>query len=168
MEYARVVPGIGQVQEGLGRSAYWRRTCVLDTDIAAATLVDVHNSREPVFHIEHPKPVPFISILRLLAKSLDVLLIPRVDWLSRLEEKSEETNAVLNAAKENLVVVLLEIFRGWTDRETEEVLGMPALGLARVVSNPDSHRTPSQFGSLPVRVWDPSNQITGALRFRRG
>lgn len=126
----------------------------IPADVAAAALVDVRNSDEGVLHIAHPKPVPYMDIMESLAAILDVPLIPRREWVSRLEKASEEKGP--KEQEENPALGLLHVFQvEWAEGETREALGVPMLGLERVLkeSRTLADEGLRRLGEKDVKLW---------------
>jgi hypothetical protein len=71
-------------------------------DIAAATVLDLHD-KSGFFHVVHPRPVMWDTVISLAAAEMNVPTIPYKDWMKKLESGED--------GKGNDAVKLLDFFR---------------------------------------------------------
>ena len=85
----------------------------MDVDLAAAALIDMLDSAEPVLHLQHPRPRPYSEILEIIARSLNLPLVSYSEWLARLETAASQValGEVAASAQLNAGIRLMEFLR---------------------------------------------------------
>ncbi|KAF8898071.1 hypothetical protein CPB84DRAFT_1748077 [Gymnopilus junonius] len=64
----------------------------IPVDLAAAAIVDMRRAENQTLHLVHPKPVKWNTVMKALATSLGVPLVPYVEWFARLESSSNDAD----------------------------------------------------------------------------
>jgi hypothetical protein len=88
-----------------------------------------------VLHLAHPRPVPWASVISVIAKELDVPLVPYQDWLRALEASA--TNAFksqVDLMRANPALRLLPFYRGVRDapaHASREAMDLPLMDTAQ-------------------------------------
>jgi len=133
----------------------------LPTHIAANIIIEMSSKPNGVLHAVHPRPVSWNSIIRPLADSLGVRLVPYADWLSRL--KSDVDPRILSKYGENPAVRLTDFFRQGIPspdnakfRSVTECLGLlPKVSIERGMSVSKTLGDPGlpQLDEADVRRW---------------
>ncbi|KAI0050783.1 acetyl-CoA synthetase-like protein [Auriscalpium vulgare] len=65
----------------------------LPVDVAAASLLDILGSAQPVLHLVHPRPVSWQIVSNAAAQSLHVPAVPFAEWLAKLRTAYETSSA---------------------------------------------------------------------------
>ncbi|KAL0578153.1 hypothetical protein V5O48_003858 [Marasmius crinis-equi] len=108
-----------------------------------------------VFHLVHPKPIPWTVLAQAFSRALNAPLVPYSEWLQSLEKLAENPGGInLNA------FVLLDFFRAILARvdETEsEAFGVPIMSAQHIVQHSrslsDSDKGLEQLGERDVAKW---------------
>ncbi|KAG7091816.1 putative NRPS-like protein biosynthetic cluster [Marasmius oreades] len=109
--------------------------------VAGKAVVDLLGSSAPppgdsdnlaIFHLIHPKPVPWTTLARSFSQKLGASLVPYPEWLRSLEESSTRPGSEsLNA------VTILDFYKSVSKKtdlkEGCEAFGMPILDVERTV-----------------------------------
>ena len=84
---------------------------------AGRAFVEMRKSSSPVLHLVHPRPIEPKAIMEPIATELGVALVPYSEWLSKLEESSEQESAdEVDAMQRNPALQLLDFFRAQRGR----------------------------------------------------
>jgi hypothetical protein len=78
----------------------------LSVDVAAASMAEMLDSPPGVYHLIHPSPVVWTTLLREAARLMDVPLVPYNQWLASLEKQASS-----KASQSNPALRLLDFFR---------------------------------------------------------
>lgn len=105
----------------------------ISVDAAARALVDMADSNAPCFHLVHPRPGVWSSIMEPLAKSLNISVVPYDEWVTRLEKSGEGLNAdeEVEMMRLNPALKIIDMFiQGRTtvaSSASREAMGLPHL-----------------------------------------
>ncbi|KAI0050775.1 acetyl-CoA synthetase-like protein [Auriscalpium vulgare] len=123
-------------------------------DVAAASLLEMLGSREPVLHIVHPSPVPWSVFSHAAAELLNIELVPYAAWLAKLEDAQKESDP--KAVQDIPALKLMKFFTNmsdsveWSTNKAVDVSG--ALRAAEVLKGAD------------VKDWVMGWLLTGFMR----
>ncbi|KAG1732319.1 hypothetical protein EDB19DRAFT_2041542 [Suillus lakei] len=129
----------------------------LPIDAAAASMVEMFNSPPGVYHLTHPSPVSWTTLMQQAAHIMDVPLVPYNQWLAALEKRASSQMAT--TSQNNAALRLLDFF-GVTLRRrnlttnTESFLG-PKLSCAKTLQESQTLRSivSSPLGAKDVAKW---------------
>ncbi|KAG1732311.1 hypothetical protein EDB19DRAFT_1912149 [Suillus lakei] len=129
----------------------------LPIDAAAASMVEMFNSPPGVYHLTHPSPVSWTTLMQQAARIMDVPLVPYNQWLAALEKRASSQTAT--TSQNNAALRLLDFF-GVTLRRrnlttnTESFLG-PELSCAKTLQESQTLRSivSSPLGAKDVAKW---------------
>ncbi|KAI0050788.1 acetyl-CoA synthetase-like protein [Auriscalpium vulgare] len=65
---------------------YW-----IAVDVAAASLLDMLGSNEPVLHLVHPRPIHWSTVSEVVAEYLDLQVVPYDKWVAALKNAGEHS-----------------------------------------------------------------------------
>lgn len=139
-------------------------------DTASLILLELAYTAEGgIFHLVHPKPVPYSIFSRTISSGLGIPLVPYSDWLGRLEEKAKAV-VVANDLHDTPALRMLHFFRGpsATFRVTQndqEAWGMPKLDMSQscAFSNGIRGGFVRQISDEEVYKWLQSWRASGFL-----
>jgi hypothetical protein len=100
-------------------------------NIAAASIIEMSRSSEPIFHLVSPKPVAWSIIFGAFAKRLVVPLIPYDEWICRMSSAAES-----NTDKENVPALsLADFFRSSNFGESVKLSTIRGCAAAPALAN---------------------------------
>ncbi|OBZ76703.1 Linear gramicidin synthase subunit D [Grifola frondosa] len=89
---------------------------------ASKALTEMRNSPYSILHLVHPNPVPWSSIIKMIAEDLSVPVVPYEEWLSALKNSLQEGLEV-EQMQENPALRLLDFYGTVVIDEDKEPLG---------------------------------------------
>ncbi|KDR73164.1 hypothetical protein GALMADRAFT_158296 [Galerina marginata CBS 339.88] len=116
----------------------------LPVDLAAAAIVDMRGTENETLHLVHPKPVQWNDIMQVLATTLNVPLVPYVEWIARLESSAHDADETGPGAENRRAALKLTHFY-------------------RIGLNASSHNTES-MGLLPKVATDKGVKASPTLQ----
>lgn len=141
-------------------------------DIAGAALVDMRLWDSSFLHLVHPKPVTYSSIIQLIAKELDVPLVPYPIWVSKLNDALQASSGSVQSAKSNPAFKLIEFYRGVKEvpNEDQEAFVMTRLETGQTIKASKTLGDPEipRVGQEDVERWLEYWQRKGVLELHGG
>ena len=125
------------------------------------------DAKEDVFHIVHPRPVPWNEVASAFANSLCIPLAPYQEWLETLESKLVETGTdpvkVERAFSEIPAMRMMDFFRAAKMTADREPLGIARLASEKAQAASHILRGAEKVGSGDVERWMAYWRKTGFL-----
>jgi hypothetical protein len=127
--------------------------------VAADTILEmtVAAAAPSVLHLAHPRPVPWLSVLSVVARELNVPLVSYADWLRALEESVKDPRkSEVDHMRANPALRLLPFFRGvQTGRVPAgyEAMGLPLMDTRRAQEVVPGLRSIAPLGEADVLAW---------------
>lgn len=130
------------------------------------------NSKEPVMHLVHSRPVPWVTVINAFAEELKLPVVSYDEWLSALEESasaldsaSQDQAEVEKQLEQNPALRLLSFFRGAKSRTGEDVepLGVPKLASENAQKSSEALRDARQISGEDVKRWVRYWRSTGFI-----
>lgn len=110
-------------------------------------------SKDVYLHLAHPNPVHISLILRSLASTLEIPLVPYAEWIAKLEAAATDVEARNN---DNPAVQLLEFFRSKGDIvnvDDEEAMFGTSLATTRATALASTLQSLPQLRSEDAGQW---------------
>ena len=119
----------------------------------------------------HPKPVAMNSIIKPMAKILDVPTVPYTDWLEKLENalmtiSSSGSGSSMSAVKENPAFKLIEFYRSiQVVSDSGEAFIKTRLAVEKTVKvcatlgDPDLHRLDESDAKRWLKYWEEKGVV---------
>jgi hypothetical protein len=135
--------------------------------VAASAIIELRHASTEFFHIVHPRPVLWETIIGYISDALRVPLIPYDEWLTRLEA-SPKTDEALHR---NPALHLIDFYRALVvSKDVQRVDNMEAMGAPIYDTTTTVTEAPSlgpshlaQLGKSDVESWVRYWRNTGAL-----
>lgn len=124
-------------------------------------MTEMRNSVHPVLHLIHPKPVSWSSLVRPIAKELQVPLVPYQQWLKTLQD-SVHDSVEIEQLRENPALRLMEFFKHAPVNEDREPLGIARLSFDKAWEVAPALDMP-QLGIEHVKKWMAAWRVSGFL-----
>ncbi|KAJ7635327.1 hypothetical protein FB45DRAFT_1057185 [Roridomyces roridus] len=145
------VPAVVQSAKFIGCIPHDRRDVSwIAVDIAAAAIVEFLGapSTATFTHLVNPKPVPWSTLASMIARNLDVPLVPYEKWLSRVEAAGEALEG-FRAPR------LLSTFRAFQNSEGQtDAFGFAKLDIANALDASETLQSGKcQLGEKDVESW---------------
>ncbi|OBZ73412.1 putative polyketide synthase 22 [Grifola frondosa] len=119
---------LGCLPEGTGEAAW------LPVDAGAAAMIEMMDSGKPILHLRHPRPLKWADVMKPIAASLHVPLVPYSEWLARLEKGLEASSDKAKAKYLEPGLRLLEFFRTANDSSNPYRSVMENNGLSYIMA----------------------------------
>ena len=134
---------------------------------AGGAIVNMLDAHEDVFHVVHPKPVPWDDLAIEFSKALNVPLVPYKEWLETLERKLVETGTdaaeVEKAFSEVPALRLMDFFRAAKMSSDREPIGITRLASEKAQAASQVLREAEKVGTRDVERWIAFWRRTGFL-----
>ncbi|KAG2115628.1 hypothetical protein DEU56DRAFT_932582 [Suillus clintonianus] len=129
----------------------------LPIDVAAASMVEMFNSPPGVYHLIHPSPVSWTTLMQEAARIMNVPLVPYAQWLASLEKQASSQTAT--TSQDNPALRLLDFFKFTARRKNlatnTEVFSGPELSCAKSLRESPTMRSivSNPLGAKDVAKW---------------
>ncbi|KAF4609928.1 hypothetical protein D9613_010391 [Agrocybe pediades] len=122
--------------------------------LAASAIADMRRTDDRVLHIVHPKPVQWSTIMKSLCETLNVPLVPYMEWFARLESSANDEDESAAASENSRAALRMAHFYriGLTPARARRVW----VSLAKVRSEKGLRASPSLRSNsvLPLSAQD--------------
>ncbi|TCD61564.1 putative NRPS-like protein biosynthetic cluster [Steccherinum ochraceum] len=130
----------------------------IPADKAAQALVEMRNSKYPILHLSHPRPVPWSNIISPISRALNLPVVPYAEWFAKLQKSGEGLSAQMEAEalKNNPALGLLPFFSSVnTQASSGEAMGLRSMETtkAQEVAVSLSENTLPRLSEADVLKW---------------
>ncbi|KAF4610126.1 hypothetical protein D9613_010407 [Agrocybe pediades] len=127
--------------------------------LAASAITDMRRTDDRVLHIVHPKPVQWSTIMKSLSETLNVPLVPYMEWFARLESSANDEDESASASENSRAALRMTHFYrlGLNASKSTESMGL----LAKVRSEKGVRASPSLRSDsvLPLSAQDVNDWV---------
>ncbi|KAF9543794.1 hypothetical protein CPC08DRAFT_649786, partial [Agrocybe pediades] len=126
--------------------------------LAASAIADMRRTDHRVLHIVHPKPRAMSTIMKSLSETLNVPLVPYMEWFARLESSANEDESAAASENSRAALRMTHFYRlGLNASKTTESMGL----LAKVLSEKGLRASPSLRSDsvLPLSAQDVKDWV---------
>ncbi|KAJ3481757.1 hypothetical protein NLI96_g7439 [Meripilus lineatus] len=130
----------------------------IPAEATAQAIIDLRKSTATVLHVANPHRVSWDTIFAPLAKTLNLPVIPYIQWLDLLEKSGENLDATseVEALRTNPALRILEFFRSAKDvksPKSTEAVGLPLLDTSAAQKDAPSLANITPVGKSDLNLW---------------